>query len=142
MNKVILIGRLTADPELSFTSNGKGYSLFTVAVDRDYKRDDGERETDFVYCQAWGKIAENMAKYLSKGRQVAVEGKLRIDKVDQGAGKQAKYITKVVCDHVEFLSGGGGKSEKKDEGAVKNAAGEVVGHEVEFTDEDLPFGMF
>lgn len=144
MNKVILIGRLTADPELKFTQNGKGYCNFTIAVDRGFKNADGEREADFIYCQAWNKSAENLAKYMGKGRQIAVEGRLQVDRIDQGQGQQAKYVTKVVCDRVEFLADGKGKQEGQQgqqpaQGTVYNSAGDVMGTEVSFSDEGLPF---
>lgn len=78
MNKVILIGRLTADPELRYTPSGAAVCSFRIAVDRPFNSQSGEREADFINIVVWNKAAENTAKYMSKGRQIAVEGRLQI----------------------------------------------------------------
>lgn len=143
MNRVIIIGRLTADPELKFTEGGTAYSNVSVAVDRDFKPKDGERETDFVPVTVWGKSAENLAKYMTKGRQVAIEGRIQIDKYEKDGQKRA--ATKVVASRVEFLGGGQKKQDAQPQGYLdtvvpaRSASGDIIGEEVSFSDADLPF---
>lgn len=143
MNRVILIGRLTADPELKFTPGGAAYANISVAADREFKTKDGEREADFVPVTVWGKSAENLAKYMSKGRQIAIEGRLQIDKYEKDG--QKRTATKVVASRVEFLGGGQKKQEAQSQGYLDtvvpahSASGDVIGEEVSFSDADLPF---
>jgi single-strand DNA-binding protein len=106
LNKVILIGNLTADPELKYTSSGTARTRFSVAVNRQYKDSSGQlqEDTTFVPIVAWGSQAENCAQYLSKGRSVAVEGRLRIDSFENADGDRVKVI-EVVAQSVQFLGG-------------------------------------
>jgi single-strand DNA-binding protein len=103
LNRIILIGRLTRDPELRFTpANGVPVAQFTIAVDRPFVNQKGERETDFIRIVAWRKLAEICANNLTKGRLVAVDGRLQIRSYD-GQDGQRRYITEVVADTVQFL---------------------------------------
>ena len=102
MNKIILIGRLTKDVDLRFTESGKAVANFTLAVDRPFKNQQGEKEADFIRIVTWGKQAENCANHIGKGRLVAVDGRLQIRSYDGNDG-QRKYITEVVADTVKFL---------------------------------------
>jgi single-strand DNA-binding protein len=102
LNKIILIGRLTRDVELRYAQSGKAVANFTLAVDRPYKNQDGEKETDFIRTVVWGKQAENCANHIGKGRLVAVDGRLQIRSYDGNDG-QRKYITEVVAEDVRFL---------------------------------------
>jgi single-strand DNA-binding protein len=105
MNSAVLIGRLTKDPETRFTPSGTQVTLFTMAVDRIGKKD----ETDFINIVAWAKTAELCEKYLSKGKQAAVRGRIQTRNYETGDGKKV-YVTEVVADEVKFLtpkSGGG-----------------------------------
>ena len=102
MNKVILIGRLTKDVDLKYTQEGKAVANFTLAVNRPFKNQQGEREADFIRIVVWGKQAENCANYIGKGRLVAVEGRLQIRSYE-GQDGQRKYITEVVAETVKFL---------------------------------------
>ena len=114
-NRVILIGRLTRDPELRYTSGGLAVTSFTIAVDRRFKNPAGERQTDFFDCTAWRQKAEFVANYVAKGRLVAVEGAIEFNEAVGQDGQKRRY-TKVVCDNVETLDGprdageGGGAS--------------------------------
>ncbi|MBN2539983.1 MAG: single-stranded DNA-binding protein [Bacilli bacterium] len=103
-NKVVLIGRLTKDPELRYTStNNLPVVSFTLAVNRPYGNQNGDRNADFINCTAWRKQAENIHRYVSKGSMVAVEGKLQTrDYMDEKINAR-RYITEVVCDSVVFL---------------------------------------
>ena len=111
MNKAILIGRLTKDPELKMTENTKReVCQFTIAVNRPYTNDDGERKADFINCVVWDKLAENLSKYQKKGNQVAVEGRIQTRNYEDKDGKRV-YVTEVVADRVQFLSTKGSTSD-------------------------------
>lgn len=130
LNKIILIGRLTRDPELRYTNNeGVAVANFTIAVDRPFTSSSGEKETDFVRIIAWKKQAENCANYLAKGRLVAVEGRLQIRSYEDREGIK-RTITEVVANSVVFLPDGKGKggndSSPQDGGYTGN-------------DDDVPF---
>ncbi len=105
-NKVILIGNLTADPELQYTASGTARAKFSIAINRKYKDSSGQLHEDvtFVPIVAWGAQAENCANYLGKGRSVAVEGRLRIDSFETQEGEKRKF-TEVVAQSVQFLGG-------------------------------------
>ncbi len=105
-NKVILIGNLTSDPDLQYTSNGSAHAKFSIAVNRKYKDSSGEYQEDvtFVPITVWGKQAENVSNYLSKGRSVMIEGRLRISNFETDQGEKKKY-TEVVAQSVQFLGG-------------------------------------
>ena len=110
MNKVILIGRLARDPEMRTTPSGVATTSFTIAVQRNYANAQGDREADFISCVAWRKQAENIAKYCSKGSQVAVEGRIQTRNYDAQDGTK-RYVTEVIADNVSFL---GGRSNSSD----------------------------
>jgi single-strand DNA-binding protein len=105
MNKIILIGRLVADPQLRYTQSGIAVTNFTLAVDRPYTGAGGNKETDFLDCTAWRKLAEVVANHLDKGRLVAVEGRLEIQNYTDKDGNKRKSA-KVICDQVRFLDRG------------------------------------
>lgn len=130
MNKIILIGRLTKDPDLRYTQNGKAVCSFTLAVDRPYTNQE-EKEADFINIVVWNKSGENAAKYLTKGRQAAVEGRLQIRTYDGDDGKK-RWVTEVVADRVEFIGGGSGGTKKADDL-------EDFGYEVQFDESEVPF---
>jgi single-strand DNA-binding protein len=102
MNKVILIGRLTADPNLRYTQNGTPVTTFTLAVDKPFADKDGKRGADFIDIVAWRKLAEIVANNLEKGRLVAVEGRLQIRSYDDQNGVRRK-AAEIVADQVKFL---------------------------------------
>lgn len=102
LNRIILIGRLVADPQLRYTQNGVAVTNFTLAVDRPFSSQNGERETDFIDIVAWRKQAETCANHLNKGRLVAVEGRLQIRSYDDRDGIRRK-AAEVVADQVRFL---------------------------------------
>ena len=152
MNKVILIGRLTKDPELKTTPSGVATTSFTVAVDRTFvNQQTGQREADFINCVAWRKQAENISRYCFKGTQVAVEGRIQVRSYDAQDGSK-RYVTEVICDNVTFL---GSKSSNNASSYSENNYSEPssdiettninddpyanMGDEVALTDDDLPF---
>src|SRR5687768_3356586 len=98
-NRVILIGRLTRDPELRYTASGLATTTFSIAVDRRFKGPDGEKKTDFFRCKAWRQQAEFVSTYIQKGRLVAVDGRIEINEV-VGQDGNKRYFTDIVCDTV------------------------------------------
>jgi single-strand DNA-binding protein len=102
MNKAILIGNLTKKPELTQTTGGLAVAKFTLAVQRKFKNDKGEFESDFVNCVAWRQTAEFAEKYFDKGEKIAVTGSIQTRSYDNQEGKKV-YITEVVADEVEKL---------------------------------------
>ena len=101
LNKIILMGRLTRDPELRRTGSGTAVTSFSLAVDRDFKSQSGEKETDFIDCVAWRNTAEFVSSYFTKGRMAVVEGRLQIrDWTDKDGGKRRS--AEVVADNVYF----------------------------------------
>jgi len=102
MNKVILIGRITKDPELKKTPTDVSVVQFTIAVNRNYQDKNGERQADFISCVAWRNQADNLARFIKKGALLAVEGNLQTRQYDDQSG-QRRYVTEVVCDNVTFL---------------------------------------
>ena len=113
LNKIILIGRLTKDPELRYTPNGTAVCNFTLAVERNFKNQDGEREVDFVDIVVWRKQAENCANYLAKGRLVAVEGSLRQNRWEDEDGNNRSKL-EVNANEVQFLDWGNDKDKKQE----------------------------
>ncbi|MFY0519276.1 single-stranded DNA-binding protein [Lysinibacillus sp. UGB7] len=111
INRVVLVGRLTKDPELRYTPNGIASTRFTVAVNRTFSNQQGEKEADFISCVAWRKQAENLANFMKKGSLIGVEGRIQTGSYEGQDGKRV-YTTDVVADSVQFLEprNGGGTS--------------------------------
>ena len=148
MNKAIIIGRLTRDPEMRTTQSGINSTSFTVAVSRNYTGANGERETDFLNCVAWRGQAENIKKYCTKGTQVAVEGRIQTRSYDAQDGTK-RYVTEIIADNVTFLGGRGsnvpsednyvGGSSSVDTTDISEDPFKDFGEEVALSDDDLPF---
>ena len=102
MNKVCLVGRLTAKPELRYTNSNVAYTRFTVAVNRTFSNSQGQREADFINVIVWRRAAENVANYLDKGSQVSIDGRIQTGSYTDKDGNK-KYTTDVVADNVQFL---------------------------------------
>lgn len=113
LNKAIIMGRLTKDPELRYTQSGKPVASITLAVDRGFKTQDGSRATDFIPVVAWDKRAELLHNYFAKGRMAIVEGRLQVRDYTDNDGNKRK-VTEIVADSIYF-----GDS-KKDDGAPRN----------------------
>lgn len=126
MNKIIIKGRLTGDPKLKQTTTGTSVCDFTVAVNRRFNKD----ETDFLNCQAWKNTAEFVNHYFTKGQEILLDGELHIEKYEKDG--EAKYITKIVVNNVEFCGSKGDVKEKEE----KSKANEFIPVDV---GEDLPF---
>ena len=157
MNRVILIGRLARDPEMRTTSSGVSMTRFTVAVSRPYSSSNMQNatqpQTDFINCMAWRRQAENIAKYCTKGSQVAVEGRIQTGSYD-GQDGQKHYTTDVVADNVTFLGSRNGSNQGSNDYSqpmpnynepqmettdVSQDPFKDFGEEIALSDDDLPF---
>jgi single-strand DNA-binding protein len=146
MNSVVLVGRLTRDPDVRYNPNGMGIARFTVAVDRRIKRE-GQPEADFISCVAFGKTAEFLEKYFTKGKLIGLSGSIQTGSYTNKDGQKV-YTTDVVAENVEFVgskneSGGnaGGRSYGNDRAAEAPSAGGddfPPGFEA-LKDDDMPF---
>ena len=125
MNKIMLVGRLTKDPELRYTQSGTAVTSFTLAVNRRFSK---EKEADFINCVAWQKTGEFLAEYFKKGSALGLEGRLQVRTYDSENG-QKHWVTEVVAEQVEFV-------ERKGSGSGLN---QDLGQEIVFDDNDLPF---
>ncbi|HHQ0277367.1 TPA: single-stranded DNA-binding protein [Listeria monocytogenes] len=102
MNRVVLVGRLTKDPELRYTPAGVAVATFTLAVNRPFKNGQGEQEADFINCVVWRKPAENVANFLKKGSMAGVDGRVQTRNYEGNDGKRV-YVTEIVAESVQFL---------------------------------------
>ena len=146
LNKVILMGRLTRDPELRATPSGVNVASFTLAVDRDFARQGEEKKTDFINIVAWRNTADFVSKYFTKGQLVAVSGRLQVRSWDDAQSGQKRYATDVVADEVFFAeskkSAGAAPSDGNYQApAADNGNSYDTTSVAGFTtaDEDLPF---
>lgn len=103
LNRIVIIGRLTRDPEMRQTPSGTAVCTFTLAVDRSFKSANGERETDFIPVVAWRQLGENCAQYLAKGKLAAVDGRLQLRRYED-KDESKRTAAEVVADNVRFLS--------------------------------------
>ena len=134
MNRVVLIGRLTRDPELRYTSGSNAAVCnFTIAVDRGFTGQSGDREADFIPIVVWNKQAENVKNYLTKGSQIAVEGRIQVRNYDDQNG-QKRYVTEVIANNVEFLGS------KNSSSNTSNASENVEPTPYDFGDNNEPKG--
>lgn len=139
MNKVILVGNLTKDPELVTTNNGISLCRFTLAVQRRYTSGDGEREADFINIVVWRGQADNCYKYLKKGNKAGVVGSIQTRAYD-GTDGTRKYATEVVAEEVEFLtSKGSAPVEEEQAGSKSTGKSDVVNKFEPIDDDNLPF---
>ena len=158
MNKVFLIGRLTRDPELRYTSSNLANMRTSLAVDRQYAREGEERGTDFINIVAFGNRAETMKKYLTKGSQIAVDGRIQTGSYDGADGKRV-YTTDVIVENFQFLDTRGSRANNQDTTSFNNDSSNVTpydfptseptnnssdpfadfGAKIEVSDSELPF---
>jgi single-strand DNA-binding protein len=134
LNRIILIGRLTRDPELRYTPQGVARTTFSLAVERPFANAQGQREADFIDCVAWRKLGETIGNHLSKGRLIAVEGRVQVRSYEASDGTKRR-VTEVVTDSMSFLDSpkdGKGNPTSSDENSPANES------DIPFPD-DLPF---
>lgn len=139
MNKVLLIGNLTKDPELSTTSNGVSLCKFTLAVQRKYTTSSGEREADFLPIIVWRGLADNCYKFLKKGSKACVSGSVQTRVYETPDGTR-RYMTEVVADDVEFISTRTSSGEDDEDGEpAEKPSTDVVNKFEPIDDDNLPF---
>lgn len=164
MNKAILIGRLTKDPELRSTPAGRNVCQFSIAVNRTFTNANGDREADFINCVVWDKQAENLVKYQKKGNQIAVDGRIQTRNYEDKDGKRV-YVTEILANNISFLDSKGSSAgnsnsfnnfnnlpeppiERNNNVAsmpdietvsVEKDPFEAFGDSIEISDNDLPF---
>lgn len=159
MNKVLLVGRLTRDPEIRTLSSGNPVANFSIAVSRNFRNRDGVIEADFLNIVVYGRQADNIGKYVTKGSQVGIEGRIQTRSYDAQDGSK-RYVTEIIADNVEFLSSRNGGSSNESITAHVDTTSSVYmdapspemgidvssedpfkdfGSEVALSDDDLPF---
>lgn len=149
MNKVVLIGRLTKDPELRYTSSNVPAASFTLAVNRNFQNQNGVREADFISIVMWRKQAETAKKYLTKGSLISIEGRIQTRNYDGADGKKV-YVTEVIADNFEFLESKGQRASQPsfdlpplpEETPTTNVNDEPYidfGDTIELSDDDVAF---
>jgi single-strand DNA-binding protein len=131
LNRIVLVGRLTKDPELRYTPNGKAVAGFSLAVSRRFSNAQGERETDFIDIVLWGKLAETCTNHLKKGRLVGVDGRLQIRSYEAQDG-QKRRVAEVIADNVAFL-------DKPKESGPAETTEEEFGSEIKVSADEVPF---
>ncbi|EGQ1741509.1 single-stranded DNA-binding protein [Staphylococcus pseudintermedius] len=144
LNRVVLVGRLTKDPEFRTTPSGVSVATFTLAVNRNYKNKNGEQQADFINCIVFRKQAENVNNYLSKGNLAGVDGRLQSRSYENQEGRRI-FVTEVICDSVQFLES---KNNNQSNNQSQQQRGQAPAQDNPFTnannpididDEDLPF---
>ncbi len=140
MNRVDLVGRLTANPELRYTTSNKAYTRFTIAVNRNKKNESGNYDADFISCIGWESKAELICNYFEKGNRIGISGKIQTGSYDKSDGSKG-YTTDVLINEIDFI-------DTKEKTQSENINSEIIeendpfkdfGEELTLTDDDLPF---
>lgn len=138
MNRVVLVGRLTKDPDLRYTPNGVPVATFTLAVNRPFKTN-GEQEADFINCTVWRKPAENVANFLKKGSLAGVDGRIQTRNYEGQDGKRV-YVTEVQVESVQFLEPKGEKRQQEEAPQTRVSEDPFQGNGlIDINSDDLPF---
>jgi single-strand DNA-binding protein len=143
MNRVVLVGRMTKDPELKYTPNGVAVCTFTLAVNRPFKTN-GETEADFINCVVWRKPAENVANFLKKGSLAGVDGRIQTRNYEGQDGKRV-YVTEVQAESVQFLEPKQGGAAPNTNKEIRKQSGRLTDDpfagngQIDISDDDLPF---
>ncbi|MBP1949446.1 single-stranded DNA-binding protein [Virgibacillus litoralis] len=159
LNRVVLVGRLTKDPDLRYTPNGVAVANFTIAVNRPFSNQQGNRDADFINCVVWRRPAENLANYMKKGSLIGVDGRLQTRTFEGKDGKTV-FVTEVVADSVQFLESKGssqssgqqssGYQQNQNQNQNQNQTNQNQnqneeepfknnGEPIDISDDDLPF---
>lgn len=139
MNRVVLVGRLTKDPELKYTQSGVPVANFTLAVNRPFSNQQGEKEADFINCIVWRKPAENVANFLKKGSLAGVDGRVQTRHYEGQDGKRV-FVTEIVAESVQFLEPKNQGSQPPPKQQKQNGfkQQDTYGN-IDISDDDLPF---
>lgn len=160
MNRVVLVGRLTRDPDLRYTPNGVAVANFTIACNRPFRNQQGEQEADFINCVVWRKAAENLANYMKKGSMIGVDGRIQTRSYDNQEGRRV-FVTEVLAENIQFLeprgasqSGGQSNYSRNDQYQEQPRPSQPMGQssqeqpnnpfqndgeQIDISDDDLPF---
>ncbi|USK48885.1 single-stranded DNA-binding protein [Bacillus sp. CMF12] len=143
MNRVVLVGRLTKDPDLRYTPNGVPVTSFTLAVNRTFTNQQGEREADFINCVVWRKPAENAANFLKKGSLAGVDGRIQTRSYEGQDGKRV-YVTEVQAESVQFLEPNNSNTQRNEEPQQQQYTRVDEDpfdetKQIDISDDDLPF---
>jgi len=160
MNRVVLVGRLTRDPDLRYTPNGVAVANFTIACNRPFRNQQGEQEADFINCVVWRKAAENLANYMKKGSMIGVDGRIQTRSYDNQEGRRV-FVTEVLAENIQFLeprgasqSGGQSNYSRNDQYQEQSRPSQPMGQssqeqpnnpfqndgeQIDISDDDLPF---
>jgi len=160
LNRVVLVGRLTRDPDLRYTASGVAVANFTVAANRPFRNQQGEQEADFINCVVWRKTAENLANYMRKGSMIGVDGRIQTRSYEGQDGKMV-YVTEVLAENIQFLEPRGTTQQRSAQDYSRNdpfqhqapaqphASRQMEerksnpfqndGEQIDISDDDLPF---
>ncbi|MEQ7031879.1 single-stranded DNA-binding protein [Enterococcus avium] len=156
INNVVLVGRLTKDVDLRYTANGTGVATFTLAVNRNFTNQDGNRDADFINCVIWRKSAETLANYAKKGKMLGVTGRIQTRSYENQQGQRV-YVTEVVAENFQLLESRSASDQRQNNNAGTNSSGNFnqsyknsvpdfgresdpfSGSSINIGDDDLPF---
>lgn len=147
INRVVIIGRLTRDPELRYTPNGVAVANFTIATNRPYRNQQGEQEADFINCVTWRKQAENLANFMRKGSLIGVDGRIQTRSYEGQDGRMV-YVTEVLAESIQFLEskrdaennrGLVQQEQPTQQQKVESNLFENEAEQIDISDDDLPF---
>ncbi|SFD70842.1 single-strand binding protein [Lentibacillus persicus] len=155
MNRVVLVGRLTRDPDLRYTPNGVAVANFRIAVDRPFSNQQGNRDADFINCVVWRRAAENLATYMKKGSMIGVDGRIQ-SRSFEGRDGNTVFVTEVVADNIQFLESKGSSQPRDQQSSGfqpnqnqnQNQSNQTQtndnpfkdnGEPIDISDDDLPF---
>ncbi|MFT9052069.1 single-stranded DNA-binding protein [Liquorilactobacillus nagelii] len=135
MNRTVLVGRLTKDPDLRYTSSGTAVASFLLAVNRSFKNQSGEREADFINCIIWRKAAENFANFTHKGSLVGVDGRIQTRNYENKEGNRV-YVTEIIVENFDLLES---KSSNQNSQPGQQNNQHSNNDPIDIQDDDLPF---
>lgn len=156
LNRVVLVGRLTKDPDLRYTPNGVAVANFTIAVNRPFTNQQGNRDADFINCVVWRRAAENLANYMKKGSMIGVDGRVQ-SRTFEGQDGKTVFVTEIVAESVQFLESKASQAKNQDQGFQPNRNQNQFpnqfpnqnqfeedpfkndGEPIDISDDDLPF---
>lgn len=148
INNVVLVGRLTKDPDLRYTQQGKAVATFTLAVNRNFTNQSGNREADFINCVIWNKPAETLANYAKKGTLIGVTGRIQTRSYENQQGQRV-YVTEVLAAGFQLLESrsvsearnqnSGGGQQQTDSNSAPDFGNNFDGSSIDISDDDLPF---
>lgn len=138
INRVVLVGRLTKDIQVRHTQTNTATASFTLAVNRNFKNQDGSRDTDFINCVIWRKPAETLANYAHKGSLLGVEGRIQTRNYENQQGQRV-YVTEVIVDGFSFLDTKNNAQVDNHQPSAANPYSQPTGREIDISDDQLPF---